>query len=84
MTDKKQITLRKMKDGQSGIVSQIQGGHGLTNRLNAMGIRQGKKITRVGSALMRGPVTVKVGNARVAIGFSMANKITVELVLGRR
>jgi len=74
MTDKKQITLRKMKDGQSGIVSQIQGGHGLISRLSAMGIRPGQKITRVGSSLMRGPV------ARVAIGFGMANKIIAELV----
>jgi len=79
MPDEKQITLQRMKNGQSGIVSQIHGGHGLTNRLNAMGIRPGKKITRVGSALMRGPVTIKVGNARVAIGFGMANKIIVDL-----
>jgi Fe2+ transport system protein FeoA len=27
---------------------------------------------------MRGPVTVKVGNAQIAIGFGMANKIIVE------
>jgi ferrous iron transport protein A len=45
-----------------------------------MGIRPGKKVTRVGSALMRGPVTIKVGNARVAIGFGMAGKIMVDLV----
>jgi Fe2+ transport system protein FeoA len=27
---------------------------------------------------MRGPVTVRVGNSQVAIGFGMANKILVE------
>jgi len=80
MSGKKQVTLRQMSDGQSGIVSQIQGGHGLTNRLSAMGIRPGQKITKVGSTLMRGPVTIKVGNARVAIGFGMANKIIIDLV----
>ena len=69
-----------MQPGQSGIVFQIQGGHGLINRLNALGIRPGQKIIKTGSTLMRGPVTIKVGTAQVAIGFGMANKIIVELV----
>jgi len=69
-----------MQPGQSGIVFQIQGGHALINRLNALGIRPGQKIIKTGSTLMRGPVTIKVGNAQVAIGFGMANKIIVELV----
>jgi Fe2+ transport system protein FeoA len=29
--------------------------------------------------LMRGPVTIRIGNSQVAIGFGMANKILVEL-----
>lgn len=69
-----------MQPGQSGIVFQIQGGHGLINRLNALGIRPGQKIIKTGSTLMRGPVTIKVGTAQVAIGFGMADKIIVELV----
>ncbi len=73
-----QISIREMKDGQSGIVSQINGGHRLINRLDALGIRPGKKITRVGCSLMRGPVTIKVGRAQVAIGFGMSGKITVD------
>ena len=80
MPKRKQITLRQMQPGQSGIVFQIQGGHGLINRLNALGIRPGQKIIKTGSTLMRGPVTIKVGTAQVAIGFGMANKIIVELV----
>ena len=80
MANEKLVTLRQMRTGQSGIVLQIQGGHGLINRLSALGIRPGQRITKVGSTFMRGPVTIKVGNARVAIGFGMANKIIVELV----
>jgi len=79
MTEGKSVTLRQMQSGQSGKVVQVQGGPGLVNRLNAMGIRPGKKITKVSSMLMRGPVTIRVGNARVAIGFGMANKIIVEM-----
>jgi len=61
-------------------VFQIQGGRGLINRLNALGIRPGQRVTKVGSTFMRGPVTIQVGNAQVAIGFGMANKIIVRLV----
>jgi len=32
---------------------------------------------------MRGPVTIKIGNAQVAIGFGMANKIIVEPIEAR-
>jgi ferrous iron transport protein A len=80
MPKRKQITLRQMQPGQSGRVFQIQGGHGLIDRLNALGIRPGQKITKTGSTFMRGPVTIKVGTAQVAIGLGMANKIIVELV----
>ena len=79
MPDEKQITLTRMQTGQSGIVVQIQGGHGLINRLNALGIRPGRRITKVGSMFMRGPVTVQVDGAQVAIGFGMASRILVEL-----
>ena len=79
MTEEKPVTLRQMQSGQSGKVVQVQGGPELVNRLNALGIRPGKKITKIGAMLMRGPVTIRVGNARVAIGFGMANKIIVEL-----
>ena len=79
MTGGKLVTLRQMQSGQSGRVVQIQGGHGLVNRLSALGIRPGKRITKVSSMLMRGPVTIQLSNTQVAVGFGMANKIIVEL-----
>ena len=79
MPDGKLITLRQMRSRQRGKVVQVQGGFGLVNRLSALGIRPGKKITKVSSMLMRGPVTIQTGNAQIAIGFGMANKIIVEL-----
>ena len=75
----KQITLTRMQTGQSGIVVEILGGHGMVNRLDALGIRPGKRITKVGSMFMRGPVTVQVDRAQVAVGFGMASRIIVEL-----
>ena len=79
MPNGKIVTLRQMQSGQSGKVIQIQGGFGLVNRLSALGIRPGKRITKVSSMLMRGPVTIQSGNTQVALGFGMANKIIVEL-----
>ena len=78
--DTKQITLVQMQSGQSGKVVEILGGRTATNRLSALGIRPGKRITKVSSMFMRGPVTVQVDRAQVAIGFRMANRVIVELV----
>ncbi len=79
MPDRKQIPLSQMQVGQSGVVIQMQGGRGLINRLSALGIRPGQRVTKVSSMFMRGPITIQVGNAQVAIGFGMAKRIIVEL-----
>ena len=79
MSEGKLVTLRQMQSGQSGKVAQVQGGHGLVSRLNALGIRPNKRITKVSSMLMRGPVTIQLDSTQIAIGFGMANKIIVEL-----
>ncbi|MBL7126542.1 MAG: ferrous iron transport protein A [Dehalococcoidales bacterium] len=79
MTTIKQVNLSQMYSGQSGRVVEIDGGVGLVSRLSAMGIRPGRKITKLSSMLMRGPVTVQQGSTRLAIGFGMARKILVEI-----
>ena len=79
MPNGKQITLTQMQSGQSGIVVQIQGGRGMINRLNALGIMPGKRITKVSSMFMRGPITIEVDRVQVAIGFGRARRIIVEL-----
>ena len=79
MSDTEKLTLARMPTGQGGMVVEIRGGHGLVNRLNALGIRPGRRLNKVGSMFMRGPVTVQVDRAQVAIGFGMASRIIVEL-----
>jgi len=51
----------------------------MTDRLNALGIRTGKRITKISSMLLHGPVTIQIDRMRVAIGFGMAEKIFVEV-----
>ncbi len=73
------INLIQMKRGQIGNVVGIQGGTGVTRRLESMGIRVGKKIVKVSSMFLRGPVTVDVGSTQLSIGYGMASKIIVEV-----
>ena len=79
MYQERQLTLRQMGIGQTGTVTGILGGQGLIRRLEALGIRPGKKVTKISCALFRGPVTLRVDRAQVAVGFGMANKIMVEV-----
>jgi ferrous iron transport protein A len=74
-----QLPLVKMRTGQTGTVIGVLGGHGLIRRLNALGIRPGKKVTKLSSTLFRGPVILRVDNAQVAVGFGMARKIIIEV-----
>ena len=73
------VNLTRMKSGDRGTIAQIRGGRGMKMRLTAMGIRPGTKITKVSAQLMRGPVTISMGNTQVAVGFGMARHIIVEL-----
>ncbi len=79
MSQKVLSTLSQIEAGQTGTIMQILGARGLIQRLEALGIRPGKKVTKVSSMLFRGPVTLRVNHTQVAIGFGMANKILVEI-----
>lgn len=76
--DGQSLTAAHMDTGRSATVVEIAGGHGLVNRLDALGIRPGKRITKVSAAFMHGPVVIRVDRAEVAIGFGMARKIVVQ------
>jgi ferrous iron transport protein A len=74
-----QLTLAQMRTGQTGMVVGVLGGHGLVRRLDALGIRPGKKVTKLSSTLFHGPVILRADSTQVAVGFGMARKIIVEL-----
>ena len=73
------LNLIQLKSGQKGIVINVQGGVGLIRRLGSMGIRPGKKITKIGAQFWRGPQIVKADNTQVAIGFGIARRILIEV-----
>ncbi|MFH1304964.1 MAG: DUF4416 family protein, partial [Candidatus Omnitrophota bacterium] len=73
-----EMNLTEAKEKQLMVVKEITGGQDTVRRLELLGIRRGKTITKISSHFWRGPVTVKVGNAKVAIGHGMARKIILE------
>jgi len=73
------IDLTQLKEGENGLVMEIQGVSGLNRRLESLGIRVGKRVTKVSSQLMRGPVTLRVDNSQIALGYGLAKKIIVKI-----
>jgi ferrous iron transport protein A len=73
------LTVAQMRTGQTGTVVGVMGGPGLVRRLDALGIRPGKQVTKISSTLFHGPITLGVNSSRVAVGFGMARKIIVEV-----
>ena len=74
-----EMFLTRMKVGQKGTVVQIVGGRGISLRLYALGIRPGQQIVKMSAHFWRGPVTVGIGRARIALGFGMASRILVRV-----
>ena len=79
MVEGRMLPLTQMQSGQSGVLAEISGGYSLVNRLDALGLRPGRRITKVSSMLMRGPITVQIDRTEVAIGFGIARKVMVRL-----
>ena len=72
-------SLNQMAQGESGTIFEIQGGFGFVRRMESMNIRVGKRITKSSSIFKRGPITIRIDNTHMALGFGMANKILVEV-----
>ena len=73
------VSLVQMRSSQKGKIVEINGGYGLAQRLEALGIRTGKEITKVSEQLMRGPVLLQHNHTQAAIGFGMASRVLVEV-----
>ncbi len=73
------VTLVSMRPGQSGVIVEVRGGRGIVERLAVLGIRPGKRVVKVSSMLLGGPVTVEIDRAQIAVGSQMAARILVDV-----
>jgi len=72
------LTLAACATGQHYRVVAVQGGHGLRERLEQMGLNQGCVLAKIGKHLFHGPIVVKIKHTELAIGHGMAGRILVE------
>jgi ferrous iron transport protein A len=73
------LDLTQLQAGKEARIIEISGGQRMLQKVESLGMRDGVKIKKVSSQMMRGPITVQIGNTRVAIGFGMAQKIFVSI-----
>jgi ferrous iron transport protein A len=78
-TNTHRISLAQMRSGQKGRIVDINGGCSLARKLDALGIRTGKEITKISEQFMKGPVLLQQDRTQAAVGFGMASKVMVEI-----
>ena len=71
--------LPELKPGESGVIIDVQGGAGLVRHLESLGIRVGKRVTKISAQFWHGPQIIKIDNIQIALGFGMSRKVYVEV-----
>jgi len=70
--------LTQIKKGESVNVVEINGGQKFRDKVDAMGLRVGSRIIKISAQVLSGPITIQIGNTKLAIGHGMAKKILVD------
>lgn len=74
------IPLALIRDGERVKVLKISGGRGLVRRMTDLGLRPGAEIEII-SASRNGSFIIRLGEQRLGVGFGVAKKIFVDLVV---
>jgi DtxR family Mn-dependent transcriptional regulator len=86
-SERREIPLTMLRNGETGVVTSIRAGGGrgfgrgwgVEKRLMDLGLTPGTTVTVVKSAPFHGPVEILVRGSRLALGRGMAEKILVEI-----
>ena len=70
-------TLLELSEGQTGIIHKLNMDRLLIQRLNAMGIRRGKKITVLRKAQFQGPFHIMIDTTELMIREHEASLIKI-------
>ena len=73
-------SLAQLSPGHSAKVISIEGGRGLQQKLQNLGIREGVVVKKARGMFIFGPIIVKAGSTQIALGKGMASKVIVELL----
>ncbi|MBN1192431.1 MAG: ferrous iron transport protein A [Coriobacteriia bacterium] len=72
--------LTSLGDGERAVITQVAGGQLLEARLQNMGLRPGKLVTKLATMPGGGPVTVECDGFRVALGRGIASRVQVKRI----
>ncbi|MEA4924752.1 MAG: fused ferrous iron transport protein A/B [Syntrophomonadaceae bacterium] len=72
------LNLTQIKNNGTARVVEVQGGHQVVGKLEAMGIVPGTVIVKKSASLLKGPIVIEKDGAQFAIGYAMAQGIMVE------
>ena len=70
--------LTQIKKGNTVKVVEINGGQQFRKKIDAIGLRVGSQITKISAQVLNGPITIKIGSTKLALGHGMAKKILVD------
>ncbi len=70
-------TLLELAEGQSGIIHKLNMDRLLIQRLNAMGLRRGKKLTVLRKAQFKGPFHIMIDTTELMIREHEASLINI-------
>jgi len=74
------VSLTEMKENDKGEIVEVLGGYNAKNRLQSLGVRIGKKITKISEQLFHGPVVFEIDGNQLALGYKIAEKIKIRLI----
>jgi ferrous iron transport protein A len=72
------MDLVELPTGKSAVVEHVEGGHGVAHRLDALGLRVGKVVTKMGKQIMAGPIIIVIDGREVAMGRGIGRKVRVK------
>ena len=72
--------LAQLSSGHSAKIISIEGGIGLRQRLQNLGLREGVVVRKERGIFNQGPIIVKAGSTQIALGRGMASKVIVEIL----
>ena len=71
-------TLVNLTNNEEGLILSIEGGRNAISKLEALGIRPGKKIRKMNSQIFRGPIVIEIDGRDIGLGYGLANKVIVK------
>lgn len=75
---KRRLSLCHIKKSGEYKVLDIQGGWGIRQRINQLGIHVGDRLLVKRSCIMGGPVLIQIHGMDVALGRGMARRVLLE------